>query len=57
MMTNKMQVLNLKNTLEDLTESINDFLSPYTKEPVFWVLLAIALLLIACWGIRHFGGK
>lgn len=56
-MMNKMQVLNLKNTLEDLTESINDFLSPYTKEPVFWVLLAIALLLIACWGIRHFGGK
>ena len=39
-----MQILNLKDTLNDLTVKINDFLSPYTKEPAFWVILAIILL-------------
>ena len=38
-----MQILNLKSTLEDLTKQINDFLAPYTKEPAFWVILAIIL--------------
>ncbi len=52
-----MQILNLSDTLEDLTEKINDFLAPFTKEPAFWVILAIILLLIGCWAIRYFGRK
>ena len=52
-----MQLLDLKSTLNEFTNKINDFLSPYTSEPVFWVVLAIVLLLICCWGIRYFGKK
>ncbi len=52
-----MQILNLKSTLEDLTKQINDFLAPYTKEPAFWVILAIILFLIGCWAIKYFGRK
>ena len=52
-----MQILNLSDTLEDLTEEINNFLTPYTKEPAFWVILAIILFLIGCWAIRYFGRK
>ncbi len=52
-----MQILSLRDTLEDLTRQINDFLSPYTKEPAFWVILAVILLLIGCWAIRYFGRK
>ena len=50
-----MQILDLKDTLDDLTVKINDFLSSYTSNPVFWVVLAIILLLIGCWSIRYFG--
>lgn len=56
-MSDKVQILDLKDTLDDLTIKINDFLSSYTSEPVFWVVLAIILLLIGCWGIRYFGRK
>ena len=56
-MSDKIQILNLKDTLDDLTVKINDFLSPYTSEPLFCVALAIILLLIGCWGIRYFGKK
>jgi len=52
-----MYILNLSDTLEDLTKKINDFLAPFTKEPAFWVILAIVLFLIGCWGIRYFGRK
>ena len=52
-----MQILNLSDTLEDLTEEIKNFLTPYTKEPAFWVILAIILFLIGCWAIRYFGRK
>ncbi len=52
-----MQILNLQDTLNDLTKKINNFLSPYTKEPAFWVIVAIILLLIGCWAIRYFGRK
>ena len=56
-MSDKMQILNLKDTLDDLTVKINDFLSKYISDPVFLVALAIILLLIGCWGIRYFGKK
>lgn len=56
-MNDKMQILSLKDTLDDLTVKINDFLSPYTSDPIFWVALAIILLIIGCWGIRYFGKK
>ena len=56
-MSDKVQILDLKDTLDDLTIKINDFLSSYTSEPVFWVVLTIILLLIGCWGIRYFGKK
>ena len=52
-----MQILSLRDTLNDLTKEINNFLSPYIKEPAFWVILAIILLLIGCWAIRYFGRK
>lgn len=52
-----MQLLDLKSTLNELTDKINNFLAPYTKEPTFWVILAIALLIIVCWAIRYFGEK
>ena len=52
-----MQLLNLRNTLNEFTKKINDLLSPYTSEPAFWVILAIVLLLICCWAIRYFGEK
>lgn len=52
-----MQLLNLKSTLDELTDKINNFLSPYTQSPVFWVVLAIILLLIGVWAIGYFGKK
>lgn len=52
-----MQLLNLKNTLNEFTKQINDLLGPYTEEPAFWIILAIVLLLICCWAIRYFGEK
>lgn len=48
-------LFNLKGFLNDLGDKINDFLSKYTSEPAFWVILAIVLFLIGCWAIRYFG--
>lgn len=52
-----MQILNIKDTLDDITVKINDFLSSYTSSPIFFVVLAIVLLIIGCWGISYFGKK
>ena len=56
-MSDKVQVLTLKDTLDDLTARINSFLSSYTSSPIFWIVITIILLLIGCWGIRYFGKK
>lgn len=52
-----MMVLDLIDTLNNLGEQINNFLSKYTSEPIFWIVLAIVLFLIGCWAIKYFGGK
>ena len=52
-----MQILSLKDTLDELTVKINNFLEPYASNPIFWVTLAIILLIIGCWGLKYFGKK
>ena len=52
-----MYLFNLKETLNNLNEKLNNFISGYTSSPIFWIITAIILFLIGCFAINYFNRK
>lgn len=52
-----MILFDLSEFLNNLNEKLNNFVSNYNDNPIFWVITALIIFLIGCWAIRYFGRK
>ncbi len=52
-----MILFDLSKSLEGLDQTLNGFLEQYSKNPLFWSFLLIALFAFASWGIQYLNKK
>lgn len=52
-----MILFDLKETLENISASINSFLTTYGSNPIVWVLIFVIIITIAFWAISNLSSK
>ncbi len=52
-----MILFDLKETLENISASINSFLTTYGSNPIVWVLIFVIIIAIAFWAISNLSSK
>lgn len=52
-----MILFDLKETFENISTSVNSFLTTYGSNPIVWVLIFVIILVIAFWAISNLSSK
>ncbi len=52
-----MILFDLKETLDNISTSVNSFLTTYGSNPIVWVLIFVIIIAIAFWAISNLSSK